>query len=369
MNFSPSDFVFMAQALRLAERGLFTTTPNPRVGCVLVKHGKIVGEGWHEKAGRAHAEVVALQAAGTSANGATAYVTLEPCSHFGKTPPCADALIKAGIKRVIAAMQDPNPLVAGQGMEKLRIAGIEVGAGFLENDARELNIGFITRMMSGRPWVRTKIAASLDGKTALANGVSQWITGEDARRDGHRLRARSCAMLTGVGTILEDNPQLDVRFIQTARQPARVIVDSQLRTPLDARILRSAGTIIATISADAEKTRQLRDVGADVIRLPESQGKIDLVALMQALGQRGYNEVTVEAGANLNASLLRLGLLDEIYLYQAPTILGDAARGLFALPELKDLSEKIELQIRDARMIGADLRIIARPLMSNSGIV
>lgn len=350
----------MARALRLAAKGLHTTSPNPRVGCVIVKQGQIIGEGWHERAGRPHAEAIALQAAGSNAKGATAYVTLEPCSHFGKTPPCADALIGVGIKRVVAAMTDPNPLVSGRGLEKLRAAGVEVDVGILADQARELNIGFVSRMERGRPWVRTKIAASLDGKMALMNGASQWITGEDARRDGHRWRARSCAMLTGIGTVLEDDPQLTVHMVKTSRQPVRVVVDSRLDIPLSAQILQGAETIVATISSDELKAQKLRDAGAEILHVSAREEKVDLSALMRELALRGFNEVTVEAGAKLNASLLRAALIDEIVLYQAPVLLGDAARGLFALPEMQALSEKVELRIHDVRMIGQSVRIVTR---------
>jgi len=359
MSATTSDYAFMAQALRLAEKGLYTTSPNPRVGCVIVNRGQIVGEGWHEKAGKAHAEVIALQMAGEAAKGATAYVTLEPCSHFGKTPPCVDALIAAGVKRVVAAMQDPNPLVSGRGVDKLRAVGVEVVVGVLGDEALKLNLGFNMRMTTGRPWIRTKIAASLDGKTALANGISQWITGEDARRDGHRLRARSCAMLTGIGTVLQDDPQLTVRMIDSPRQPIRVVVDNRLDTPPTARILNGGGTIIATISTDEQKAQRLRDAGAEIVHLPEEGGKVNLAALAQELGKRGFNEVTAEGGGKLNAALIHAGLIDEIILYQAPMLLGDTARGLFALPEMQSLSEKIELRISDVRLIGRDLRIIA----------
>lgn len=356
----------MARALRLAAKGLHTTSPNPRVGCVIVKRGQIIGEGWHERAGQSHAEVIALQAAGANAKGATAYVTLEPCSHFGKTPPCADALIGAGINRVVAAMTDPNPLVSGRGLEKLRAASVEVDVGILADQARELNIGFVSRMERGRPWVRTKLAASLDGKTALMNGASQWITGEDARRDGHRWRARSCAMLTGIGTVLGDDPRLTVHMVNTSRQPVRIVVDSRLDIPLSAQILQGAGTIVATISSDELKAQQLRDAGAEILHLPAWEDKVDLSAVMRELTLRGINEVTVEAGAKLNASLLQAGLVDEIVLYQAPVLLGDAARGLFALPEMLALSEKVELRIHDVRMIGQNVRIIARTQPNHS---
>lgn len=350
----------MARALRLAQRGLYTTTPNPRVGCVIVRDGKIVGEGWHERTGEPHAEVHALRAAGDRARGATAYVTLEPCSHHGRTPPCADALIAAGMTRVVAAMQDPNPEVAGQGAEKLRAAGIAVEAGLMEAEARELNIGFVSRMTRGRPWVRAKIAASLDGRTALNNGVSQWITGADARRDAHAWRARSCAMLTGIGTVREDDPRLTVRDIETTRQPLRVVVDSKLGISLSAKILEGGNTLIASAIEDKAKIAALEQLGTQVVVLPNAQGKVDLSALLNALAQRGINEVTVEAGPKLNGSLLREGCIDELLIYQAPVLLGEAARGMFNLPELTSLSEKRELTVIERRVIGQDLRLVAR---------
>jgi diaminohydroxyphosphoribosylaminopyrimidine deaminase/5-amino-6-(5-phosphoribosylamino)uracil reductase len=352
----------MARALRLAQRALYTTTPNPRVGCVLVNHGRVVAEAWHVRPGEGHAEALALQLAGKDAKGATAYITLEPCSHHGRTPPCVDALIAAGVGRVVAAMHDPNPLVAGKGAEQLRAAGIAVEMGLMGADARELNIGFASRMERGRPWIRSKIAASLDGKTALLNGASQWITNEDARRDGHRLRARSCAMLTGGGTVAEDDPQLNVRLVDTPRQPARVIVDSWLETPPTARVLHGGGALIATVSDDAEKIGRLAGAGAEIVRLAKTaNGKVDLDALAAELARRGYNEVTLEAGAKLNASMLQAGLIDEIVLYMAPILLGERAQGMFPIPELTSLDGKIELDVRDLRMIGNDLRIVARP--------
>lgn len=362
MSFSAVDHGMMARALQLAERGLWTTSPNPRVGCVLVRDGEIVGEGWHEKAGEPHAEVHALRAAGHQARGATAYVTLEPCSHHGRTPPCADALIAAGVSRVIAAMTDPNPLVAGRGLAQLRAAGIETLSGLLENEARDMNIGFVSRMTRGRPWLRLKAAASLDGKTALNNGVSQWITGRDARRDGHAWRARACAILTGIGTVRDDNPQLTVRDVATPRQPLRVVVDSQLETPLDARILQGGATLIAGAVADAARIEALRAAGAEVLILPDAAGKVDLAALLTALARRGVNEVHAEAGFKLNGSLLREGLVDEVLLYLAPCLIGHAASGLFNLPELTALDGKRRLQIRDLRQVGEDIRVLARPL-------
>lgn len=364
MSFSAVDHGMMARALQLAERGLWTTSPNPRVGCVLVKDGEIVGEGWHEKAGEPHAEVHALRAAGDKARGATAYVTLEPCSHYGRTPPCAEGLIAAGVARVVAAMQDQNPLVAGKGLAMLEAAGIETACGLLENEARELNIGFVSRMTRGRPWVRLKAAASLDGKTALYNGVSQWITGPDARRDGHRWRARACAILTGVGTVRDDDPQMNVRDVDTPRQPLRVIVDSKLETPPESRILKPGGgpVLIACAIEDAKKAAFFRSTGAEVLVLPNASGKVDLAALLAELAKRGINEVHAEAGFKLNGSLMREGLVDELLLYLAPCLIGDAANGLFNLPELISLDGKRRLQIRDLRQIGQDIRLIARPI-------
>jgi diaminohydroxyphosphoribosylaminopyrimidine deaminase/5-amino-6-(5-phosphoribosylamino)uracil reductase len=358
--FSAADHAFMARALRLARKGLFTTTPNPRVGCVLVRDGAVVGEGWHARAGEAHAEIHALNAAGTGARGATAYVTLEPCSHHGRTPPCADALIAAGVARVVAAMRDPNPQVAGNGLGQLRAAGIDAADGLMEMEARELNIGFVSRMTRGRPWVRLKVAASLDGKTALNNGRSQWITGPEARRDGHAWRARACAILTGAGTVRDDDPRLTVRDVDTDRQPLRVVVDSHLETPSTARILEGGNALVAASSEDAAKIAALRAAGAEVLVLPNPQGKVDLLRLLQALAGRGVNELHVEAGHKLNGSLLREGLVDELLLYFAPTILG-SGREMFPLPELTDLCGRRDLKIVDLRRVGSDIRILARP--------
>lgn len=354
-----ADSQWMAHALRLAERGLYTTSPNPRVGCVLVKEGKAVGEGWHERAGEPHAEVHALRAAGKAALGATAYITLEPCSHHGRTPPCADALIAAGVKRVVAAMQDPNPLVAGQGLQKLRAAGIDIECGLMEAAARELNVGFVSRMARGIPWVRSKIAASLDGRTALANGTSKWITGDAARHDVQHWRARSCAVLTGIGTVLADDPQLNVREISTARQPLRVVLDSELRISPRAGILQNGQTLIYTASSDASKHRALQACGAELATLAGKDGQVDLSAVLDDLGRRGINEVLVEAGRTLNGALLQAGLVDELVLYLAPKVLGDAARGLATMGELTQLQQGVALKWQDMRQVGNDLRIVA----------
>ena len=350
----------------------YTTSPNPRVGCVLVKNNQLIAEGWHERAGEPHAEVHALRAAGDAAHGATAYVTLEPCSHHGRTPPCADALIAAGVARVVIAMQDPNPLVAGNGIAKLRAAGIAVECGLMETAARELNIGFVSRMTRGTPWVRSKIAASLDGRTALANGSSKWITGDAARHDVQYWRAASCAILTGIGTVLADDPRLDVRDFETTRQPLRVVLDSHLRISANARVLASlpspsgrgaggeGGLLIYTSSTDADKHTSLRKLGAEVVVLKRVDDGINLQAVLRDLAQRGINEVLVEAGRTLNGALFKAGLVDELVLYLAPQLLGDAARGIADLGVLTQLDQRVDIEWKDVRQVGADLRIVAR---------
>ncbi len=358
--FTAEDHFHMARALRLAERGLYTTTPNPRVGCVIVKDGEVVGEGWHEKAGEPHAEVPALRAAGARAGGGTAYVSLEPCSHHGRTPPCANALIDAGIQRVVAAMRDPNPRVSGNGLELLTLAGVTVQVGLLEQEARELNIGFIARMTRGRPWLRLKTASSLDGKTALLDGASKWITGAAARADVQRWRARSCAILTGVGTVLADDPQMNVRGLGTPRQPLKVIVDSSLATPPKARIL-AGGALIACAQADPERRTTLEAAGAEILELPNAAGRVGLSALMLELARRGVNEVHAEAGATLNGALLEAGLVDEWLAYFAPLVLGHEARGLFNLPALADMAGRRGFDLLDATKVGPDLRLRLRP--------
>jgi diaminohydroxyphosphoribosylaminopyrimidine deaminase/5-amino-6-(5-phosphoribosylamino)uracil reductase len=355
-----ADREFMRQALDLAARGLYITTPNPRVGCVIVKDGAVVGTGWHEKAGMPHAEVLALKAAGGRARGATLYVNLEPCSHHGRTPPCIEAIIPAGIKRVVAAMQDPNPKVAGAGFAKLRAGGIEVESGVMEDEARELNIGFVARVTRGRPWVRMKIAASLDGRTALANGKSQWITGEAARADGHRWRARACAVLTGHGTVRDDDPQLNVRGVDTPRQPLKIVVDSRFETPLSARLLKDGKTLVAGAVNETKRIEGLRNAGADTVIIPNDRGKVELFKLMEELALRELNEIHVEGGTKLNGSLLQAGVVDELLVYLAPSVIGDSGRGMFDLPELTDLSQKKALTIRQVEQIGADLRVLAR---------
>jgi diaminohydroxyphosphoribosylaminopyrimidine deaminase/5-amino-6-(5-phosphoribosylamino)uracil reductase len=358
--FSAADHEFMGQALQLAGRGLYTTTPNPRVGCVVVTDGMVIGTGWHEKAGMPHAEALALKAAGARARGATLYVNLEPCSHHGRTPPCADAIIEANIKRVVAAVQDPNPKVAGTGFSRLRAAGIAVEHGLKEDEARELNVGFFARMARGRPWMRMKIAASLDGRTALANGKSQWITGEAARADGHRWRARACAVLTGFGTVRDDDPQLNVRGVDTPRQPLKIVVDSKFETPTWARLLKGGKTLVAGAVNDERRIAALKTAGAEVVIIPNERGKVDLHKLMEELARRELNEIHVEAGAKLNGSLLQAGVVDELLVYLAPNIVGDSGRGMFHLPELTELAQTTALNIREVERIGADLRILAR---------
>jgi diaminohydroxyphosphoribosylaminopyrimidine deaminase/5-amino-6-(5-phosphoribosylamino)uracil reductase len=354
----------MGRALELARRGLYTTDPNPRVGCVLVRGEEVVGEGWHVRAGGPHAEINALRAAGERAAGATAYVTLEPCCHHGRTPPCTEALIGAGIRRVVAAMEDPNPQVGGAGLKALREAGIEVRSGVLAAEAERLNPGFVMRMREGRPWVRCKLAMSLDGRTAMASGESRWITGEDARRDVHRWRARSSAILTGVGTVLADDPSLTVRLGQdesgSLRQPLRVVLDTHLRTPPGARLLGMPGeTLILTGVPDPHREARLAGSGVSIVTLPLDGSRLDLGAVMAYLGRMEINELHLEAGATLSGALLAAGLVDELLVYLAPHFLGDAARGLFTLPGLERMQQRIELCIGDIRAVGRDWRIHA----------
>ncbi|OYY48365.1 MAG: riboflavin biosynthesis protein RibD [Methylophilales bacterium 28-44-11] len=363
--FSASDHFYMSRALQLAERGLYTTSPNPRVGCVIVNHQKIVGEGAHLKAGEPHAEVHALQQAGVLAQGATAYVTLEPCSHHGRTPPCANALLKAGIKTVIAAMVDPNPLVAGQGLSYLQSQGVETRSGLMKTQAAALNPGFITRMAHQKPWVRCKVAASLDGKTAMENGHSQWITSDAARLDVQHWRARSCAVMTGVGTVLADNPQFTVRAFRAfpdARQPLRVVVDSHLRTPLDAIILQNTPILIAYADDTQHRAQQFIDLGVMLFHAPDQTGKVCLATLLRHLASLQMNEVMVEAGLGLNGALMAQHLVDELILYYAPKLMGAAAHGMFALPSMSHMNQAVQLNIQDVRQIGPDIRLIAQPV-------
>ncbi|HOY21519.1 MAG TPA: bifunctional diaminohydroxyphosphoribosylaminopyrimidine deaminase/5-amino-6-(5-phosphoribosylamino)uracil reductase RibD [Cellvibrio sp.] len=371
MPITSADYPFMAQALRLAERGLYTTMPNPRVGCVLVKNGEVVGEGWHIRAGEGHAEVNALAAAGENARGATAYVTLEPCSHTGKTGPCSHALVDAGVVRVVFAMEDPNPLVAGRGLDYLREAGVQVDGPLLEDDARALNPGFIKRMERKLPFVRCKMGMSLDGRTAMASGESQWVTGKKARGDVQRLRARSCAIISGIDSVLMDNSSLTVRIEEldllnsqdaAAKQPLRVVLDSKLRLGRKAKILTQETPILLVHNGSAENADKLADWPAHVelLALPAADGRINLNALLSELAKRQCNEVLVEAGATLAASFLRRGLLDEVIIYMAPKLLGSSARPLFDLP-LNTMSSALPLKISDMRAVGTDWRITATP--------
>ena len=363
-----SDQTMMARALQLAARGLYTTDPNPRVGCVLVNDGEVVGEGWHQRAGGPHAEIVALQQAGDRARGAIAYVALEPCSHHGRTPPCAEALIDAAVAEVVVAMQDPNPAVAGSGLVALREAGIKVRTGPMEAQARALNPGFCRRMTEARPYVRLKLAMSLDGRTAMASGESQWITADPARRDVQRLRARSSAIVTGIGTVLADDPSMTVRREQIGdypegelRQPLRVVVDPHLSTPVDGKIVQADGRLlVATATDDLGHAGVLQQVGAEVVVLPGTLDTVDLSELMAELGRREVNEVLVETGAVLSGAMLRAGLIDELVIYMAPVLMGDAARGLFHLPGLDAMADRLHLEISDIRAVGKDWRISAR---------
>ncbi|MDO9163122.1 MAG: bifunctional diaminohydroxyphosphoribosylaminopyrimidine deaminase/5-amino-6-(5-phosphoribosylamino)uracil reductase RibD [Methylococcaceae bacterium] len=351
------DLIYMARALQLARQGLYTTDPNPRVGCVLVKDGEIIGEGWHQRAGLSHAEVEALNNA-PDAQGATAYVTLEPCSHFGRTPPCCDALINAGISRVVVAMQDPNPLVAGQGLQRLRAAGIDVVCGVLEQDAQLLNQGFIKRMTQQRPWVRSKLAMSLDGRTAMASGESKWITSAQARADVQRLRAESSAILTGINTVLADDPALTARVDEDVVQPLRVVLDSRLAMPVDAQLVNVPGrTLILTSSTDDDKKQALQQAGFEIYVIPEHQGRLDLRQVMTFLAEQQINEVLVEAGPTLNGALLAENLVDEWVIYMAPCVLGDQGRGLFTLPNMNTMADKKNLNLADVRQVGPDLKL------------
>ncbi|WP_038907276.1 bifunctional diaminohydroxyphosphoribosylaminopyrimidine deaminase/5-amino-6-(5-phosphoribosylamino)uracil reductase RibD [Dickeya oryzae] len=365
-----SDEFYMARALELARCGRFTTAPNPNVGCVIVRDGEIVGEGYHQKAGEPHAEVHALRMAGDKARGATAYVTLEPCSHHGRTPPCADALVAAGVARVVAAMQDPNPQVAGRGLHRLQQAGIAVHHGVLMDQAEKINRGFLKRMRTGFPYVQLKLGASLDGRTAMASGESQWITSPQSRQDVQRFRAQSAAILSSSATVLADDPSLTVRWSEldvdtqrlypqsAVRQPVRVIVDSQSRVTPHHRLVSQPGqTWLARASQDAQSWPD----GVEQLTMPLHGGGIDLVALMMTLGKRQINTVWVEAGAHLAGALLQAGVVDELIVYLAPTLLGDAARSLCVLPGLEQLSQAPLFDMTDVRQIGPDVRLTLKP--------
>lgn len=351
------DAFFMARAIHLAKKGLYTTEPNPRVGCVLVRDNVVIGEGWHVKAGCAHAEVKALKNL-QDAKGATAYVTLEPCSHHGRTPPCCDALISAGIARVVAAMKDPNPLVSGSGLEKLKMAGIDVICGVLQEDAMALNRGFIKRMTENRPFVCSKLGMSLDGRTAMASGESQWITSEQARADVHRMRAASSAILTGINTVLADDPVLNARVDFDVVQPIRVVLDSQLKMPVSAQLLSAPSRcLILTCANNPDKTLLLQQAGFEVYGLTDFNGRLDLHEVMTFLAAQQINEVLVEAGPLLNGALLMEDLIDETIVYMASCILGDQGRGLFHLPYLQKIADKKNLKLRDVRQVGQDLKL------------
>lgn len=358
---SAQDAMYMARALFLARKGLYTTDPNPRVGCVIVKNDTIIGEGWHVKAGLPHAEPNALKNA-PDAKGATAYVTLEPCSHHGRTPPCCDALINAGISRVVVAMQDPNPLVAGQGLKKLQKAGIDVTCGVLQQDAELLNRGFIRRMTLHRPFVRSKLAMSLDGRTALASGESKWITSPESRADVQRLRAESSAILTGINTVLADDPTLNARVDFDVEQPIRIILDSHLRMPLNAQILKAAGRcLILTCSQDKSKHQALEQAGFEVFYFESKNNRPDLAAVMTFLAEQQINNLWVEAGPTLNGALLSEQLIDEIIIYMASVVLGDQGRGLFSLPALRSMADKKTLLFTDVRSVGSDIKLTLTP--------
>jgi diaminohydroxyphosphoribosylaminopyrimidine deaminase/5-amino-6-(5-phosphoribosylamino)uracil reductase len=365
-----TDERYMARALELARRGRFTTTPNPNVGCVIVREGEIVGEGWHQRAGEPHAEVHALRMAGERATGATAYVTLEPCSHHGRTPPCCDALIAAGVTRVVAAMQDPNPQVAGRGLYRLQQAGIDVSHGVMMNEAEALNRGFLKRMRTGFPWIQLKLGASLDGRTAMASGESQWITSAAARRDVQRLRAQSSAILSSSATVLADNPSLTVRWDELnddiraqldesqLRQPVRVVIDSKQRVTPQHRLIEQPGE---TWLMRSEPDQQTWPNSVTQIAVPQRGEQLDLVAMMMLLGKQQINSVWVEAGAGLAGALLQAGLVDELIIYMAPKLLGNDARGLCALPGLEQLADAPALNFSDVRLVGEDLRLTLTP--------
>ena len=369
-----ADRQWMAAALKLAAQGMYSTSPNPRVGCILVKDGEAIGEGWHQKAGEPHAEVLALRAAGDNARGATAYVTLEPCSHYGRTPPCAEGLVKAGVSRVVAAVCDPNPDVAGRGFQMLREAGIEVVESCLEDQATAINEGFMKRMRTGLPLVRMKLAMSLDGRTAMASGQSQWITGPEARRDVQRLRAQSCAVITGADSVLIDNPSMTVRAeeagltipVDLQRQPLRVIVDGEHRVNASANIFAQAGDIlIASRTAPTKPVERDADSGNLTYWAGEKSDRTDLSGLLRHLAEQGHNEILVESGAQLAGAFVRAGLVDELIVYCAPTILGSDARPLLSLP-IGDMAAQIRWRWQDVRMVGNDLRLTMRPELQSS---
>ncbi|MEE9492588.1 MAG: bifunctional diaminohydroxyphosphoribosylaminopyrimidine deaminase/5-amino-6-(5-phosphoribosylamino)uracil reductase RibD [Gammaproteobacteria bacterium] len=363
---------YMGEALQLARKGLYTTDPNPRVGCVLVKDDCIVGRGWHERAGGPHAEIIALRDAAEAAQGATAYVTLEPCSHQGRTPPCADALIAAGVARIIVAMQDPNPLVAGKGIERLRAAGIDVETGILAAQAADLNPGFVSRMTRQRPWVRCKLAMSLDGRTAMASGESQWISSDASRLDVQRLRARSSAILTGMGTVLADDPSMNVRLTAAqldidgeVRQPLRVVLDRQLQLSPQAKIVSLPGDmLVLTAMSESDQWHALEDAGVQVVECKTSGHHLDLAKAVEKLAAMQINELLLESGSHLAGAMLQANLIDEFIIYIAPHLMGDAAQGLVHLPGLASMRDRIALTLTDVRQIGEDVRLTLAPKKS-----
>ncbi|RKZ37580.1 MAG: bifunctional diaminohydroxyphosphoribosylaminopyrimidine deaminase/5-amino-6-(5-phosphoribosylamino)uracil reductase RibD [Gammaproteobacteria bacterium] len=361
-----ADLQHMAEALHLAERGLYTTDPNPRVGCVIVKQDRIIARGWHRRAGEPHAEILALQDAGEQARGATLYVTLEPCCHQGRTGPCVDALIEAGVARVVVAMTDPNPRVNGRGLNRLAAAGIQTSQEILAAQARALNPGFVSRMQKNRPYVRCKLAMSLDARTAMASGESQWITGEAARRDVHRLRARSSAIITGIGTVLADDPALTVRLDDpgdpaAGATPLRVVLDPTLRIPPNAKMLQAPGNTLLVTSSAGESAPPPTLGGAEIISLPGPDDRVDLAALMSALAEREVNEVLVESGHTLSGAFLRSGLVDELIIYMAPVLMGSGAKPLLELPQITRMNDRIPLRMEEIRAVGNDWRLTLRP--------
>lgn len=361
MSFSSFDHECMALAMRLAAKGLYSTHPNPRVGCVIADAGKVLACGWHRAAGQAHAEILALAEAGSAARGSTAYVTLEPCSHHGRTPPCTEAMIEAGIRRVVVALADPNPAVDGRGIARLREAGVEVEGGLTEELARALNAGFVKRMAEGRPWVRVKCAQSLDGRTALKSGESRWISSPQSRRDVQHWRARSDALLTGIGTVVADDPRMTVRLGGDARQPLRVIADSRFRIEPESRILQQPGRALVVGCAFNPMPRPLLDRGIECLALPGHGQQVDLPALLRALAEREINEVQVEAGSALCGALLDQRLVDEILLYQAPVLLGDQAPAAFRIGPLESMDERVHLEVLETVRVGPDWRIRLKP--------
>lgn len=359
-GFSATDHLLMARALRLAGRGAYTTRPNPMVGCVLAHGEEVVGEGWHQRAGEAHAETLALHAAGARAKGATAYVTLEPCAHTGSTPPCADALVAAGVARVVAAMRDPFPQVDGAGFGRLAAAGIEVASGLMERQARELNRGYVSRLVRGRPWVRVKLATSMDGRSALSSGESKWISGEASRLDVQHWRARAGALLTGAGTVLADDPQLTVRLGDDTpfAPPLRVVLDPGLATVARGRVREGEAP---TLYIHAPNTKLSRGIDAELATAPVEGGRFDLHHVLRLLAERGINEVQLEAGATLAAAFLEAGLVDELLLYVAPVLLGSKARPLFDGLNIQSMADRLQLDIVDTRRLGEDIRVLMHP--------